>query len=361
MRCGEECGSSCVCGAGGERFDSKSDVWCCGGADCEKDRSGDISCAKGVTQPLTIPCEGKCNDYSAGWAGARHYRICNKTLRQCVKTSQWTNRKIECLDRTDEEDDRSGAPPIDWEVKECDAYGYKSMPGLTCDGAGVYDDCLDYSYWCNEKYVASCGHLGGLTSLHQEVCGNHTYWHAKTCRWWDEEGVRCSSHYNGQCYYPNTTNWWLMKTCADGSDEIHTVGSICSNPADPNKCTSSCLTPTTGCTACTNPSYLTCKRKGVDVCLAPHLLCDLHPNCDGGQDEKDCMMEYKEKRLTSPYGTFPCDAPFYGPGNKITNATVRILAVRCDSEPECYEDQDEVGCQDKVLTRLELCKYLSHS
>jgi hypothetical protein len=224
---------------------------------------------------------------------------------------------------------------------------------VTCAGASVRDDCLYYYEWCNDKFVASCSHLGGLTTLHQEVCGNNTYWNPKTCRAGDEDGVRCSSAWSGQCFYPNTIYWNLKKTCADGSDEIHSRGTNCSNLADPNKCTSSCLTPTPGCTACTNTSYINCTREGLDVCIAPHLLCDLHPNCDEGEDEKDCMFVYKKKGLTSIYGTFPCDAPFYGPGNKITNATVKILAVRCNSVPECWDDQDENGCQDKVLNRLE--------
>ena len=36
MKCGEEdCGQSCVCGAGGQKFDLTSDVWCCDADKCE--------------------------------------------------------------------------------------------------------------------------------------------------------------------------------------------------------------------------------------------------------------------------------------------------------------------------------------
>ena len=109
-------------------------------------------------------------------------------------------------------------------MKECHSYNDKyGNSGLTCDG--VLGNCLTYSEWFNDKYVASCSHLGGLTSLHQEVCGNHTYWHPKTCRQNDEDGVRCSSAWSGQCYFLDTTDWWLKKTCDDGSDEIHPRGS----------------------------------------------------------------------------------------------------------------------------------------
>jgi hypothetical protein len=188
VRCGEECGDSCVCGAGGQKFDFKRDVWCCDADKCEMDEwSGGISCANGTTLPLTKPCEGECNDYSAGSYFARHYKSCYSRT-QCVMTSQWTYNKIECWDRSDEEEDRSGAPPNDWQVKEC---GNSYYPGLTCDG--TRGDSLGYSSWCNDKIVASCSHLGGLTSLHQEVCRNDTYWHPKTCRDGFKDGVRCSS------------------------------------------------------------------------------------------------------------------------------------------------------------------------
>ena len=186
---------------------------------------------------MTEPCEGKCNDSSVDMYGARHYKSCY-SKKQCVKISQWKDDKIDCWDRSDEEEDGSGAPPIDWQMKEC---GSKDYPGLTWDGA--WDDCLAYSDWCNDKIAATCPHLGGLTSLHQDVCGNHTFWHLKTCRWWSYDGVRCSSARSGQCFYPDTDNYWLKKTCDDGSDQIHLSGSKCSKPADPNECTSSCLTP----------------------------------------------------------------------------------------------------------------------
>ena len=78
--------------------------------------------------------------------------------------------------------------------------------------------------------------------------------------------------------------------------------------------------------------------------------------CGGRVTQLACEHKYKEKNLTPRHGTFPCYSPFYPPGNNITNATVLILAVRCNDDPECWNDADENGCKDKVLSRLELCK-----
>ena len=138
----------------------------------------------------------------------------------------------------------------------------------------------------------------------------------------------------GTMFY-NTKLSAPQKTCKDRSDEIFPDGPNC--PRD----------------------SVHCQRKGKNVCLAPILRCDLHPNCDNGEDEKNCKEVYKQKKLTLRQGTMTCFAPHYGPNNTITNATVEILAVACDRKHyECWNHEDENGCMDEVLNRFELCKFL---
>ena len=47
-------------------------------------------------------------------------------------------------------------------------------------------------------------------------------------------------------------------------------------------------------TAFTSQSYIHCMKGGTDVCIAPHLLCDLHPNCDDGEDKMSKSIQGKE-------------------------------------------------------------------
>ena len=167
-------------------IDPKSDLWCCGGKQCSKSGRGDISCAKGTTQPLSQPCEGKCNTGSDRGMGARQYKACEKA-QQCIKISEWEESRTHCWDRSDEkEEQKAGGDDVDWDMKQCYYRGYTYYPCLTCEG--VSEDCLAYYKWCNAKYVASCPQLGGMTSLHQPVCNNATFWHSKSCRYDDYAG-----------------------------------------------------------------------------------------------------------------------------------------------------------------------------
>ena len=38
-----------------------------------------------------------------------------------------------------------------------------------------------------------------------------------------------------------------------------------------------------------------CQKDGLSVCLDPALQCDMHPQCDGGEDEKDCSDTYVDQ------------------------------------------------------------------
>ena len=88
-----------------------------------------------------------------------------------------------------------------------------------------------------------------------------------------------------------------------------------------------------------------CQVDGLDVCMHPETICDLHPTCDGGKDELDCEESYKEKRYFDGTKTFRCTSPMYsGSGKDKDKGKVTILATPCDGRSECWEDADESAC-----------------
>ena len=93
----------------------------------------------------------------------------------------------------------------------------------------------------------------------------------------------------------------------------------------------------------------------IESCVAPFLVCDMHPQCDEGGDEKDCKFVYRAKGFNKPSGTRTCHHLHYVPGNKINKPEVEILALSCDGgQPECAGGVDEI-C-DPILTRFQLCE-----
>ena len=70
-----------------------------------------------------------------------------------------------------------------------------------------------------------CSELGGVTTVHTQVCSNNTYWTNLPCTTHGGyKGRRCNSEYSGQCYYPDSKDYlWflnLSKTCRDRSHDI---------------------------------------------------------------------------------------------------------------------------------------------
>ena len=147
------------------------------------------------------------------------------------------------------------------------------------------------------------------------------------------EGRRCNSEYSGQCYYPDRNNHdrFLSKTCRDRSHDI---------------------LPKNG--SCPSTHYFSCLVNKKEFCISEHLWCDLHPQCDTGDDEKNCKHVYKVKRLTKASATRPCHHLHYGPNNTINRPEVEILALPCDGEAECVGGLDEM-C-DPLLTDFQLCE-----
>ena len=155
----------------------------------------------------------------------------------------------------------------------------------------------------------------------------------KPCNYADYQGRRCSSEVSGQCYYPEKKGTYLRGTCTDGSHDIQPMPKNGSCPS----------------------TYFSCLVNKIESCLAPFLRCDIHPQCDGGVDEKNCKFEYRWKGLTKPSGTRTCHHIHYGPGNKINKPEVEIMALSCDGgQPECAGGVDEM-C-DPILNRVQLCE-----
>ena len=342
VRCGEECTDFqgyCTCGENAEKFDYRDNTtWCCNASQC--DRIGyDIVCKKGTPIPLTSSCQGECNTGRSFYAGRQYWRCDSKD--QCIKIQHVQDKVHHCRDRSDERKTSKDPSPIRWDkLTTCYLNNNSYMPGVKCSGQGLEDDCMRYDEWCTELTVLKCSELGGRTSVHKEVCSNNTHWMNLPCTALDKsmytyEGKRCNSEYSGQCYYPDRDNdeWWLRKTCRDGS---HDISAMSKNGSCPS-------------------TYFLCQVDGKESCISHHLLCDMHPQCDCGEDEKDCKDVYKAKRLTKPSGTRICHHVHYGPNNVINKPEVEIYALSCDGgEPECAGGVDEM-C-DPLLTRLQLCE-----
>ena len=167
--------------------------------------------------PLNTPCNGKCNTGRSFYGGRQYWTCDNK--EQCIKIQHWADKIHHCKDRSDErkrpEDVYS---PIQWDqMTTCG--NTSDPPGVKCNGW-----CMPYYHWCNELSVMKCRELGGRTTVHKEVCSNNTFWTGLPCRYYSNEGKRCSSGYSGQCYFarPQKSKIWrfLLKTCKDSSHDI---------------------------------------------------------------------------------------------------------------------------------------------
>jgi hypothetical protein len=90
-----------------------------------------ISCAKGTTQQLSKPCEGKCNIPPGRGYSARQYKGC-ETAKQCIKISEWEDSLTHCWDRSDEkEEQKPSGDDVDWDMKKCHN-GNTNKLGLSC-------------------------------------------------------------------------------------------------------------------------------------------------------------------------------------------------------------------------------------
>ena len=251
------------------------------------------TCETGKVQPLSQPCNGQCNTYledpnrgerthllcQSGdqcvkevdlcqgvlqcedkldiglckldhWRGrtcpqgTSRYTRCNGSIPgQCVANTQWGDGRYDCLDRDDETGGEKNKKALDWalmeEMKECQGR-QKSWEEDVDSGLGLEcgEKCLEYYGWCSTDRAYTCPQLGMRTTNDPDICGNNTFWEGRTCQYkeWiaeeEEEGRRCNGANPGQCSYNNRPDSDMAdRPCADGSEQVNRLPSLCPDPA----------------------------------------------------------------------------------------------------------------------------------
>ena len=145
---------------------------------------------------------------------------------------------------------------------------------------------------------------------------------------------RCNGANPGQC--GNT-----LFPCWDGSDRIEPLPEI-GHCGERVKCH-----PRQNLTVLNEGELVTVSEKD-EVCLDMKLKCDLHPQCQGGEDEDEdkCKQAYLDKGFFQRDETFICPYPFHEV--TLPDGMVKKLkthrAIRCNANPECWGGEDEKGC-----------------
>ena len=231
--------------------------------------------------------------------------------------------KYQCIDRSDENPYSKITKQLNLtRIRRCKPSSWGLGLGLTCSGRR--NGCLPREHWCATERLGTpiyCDQLGGFTPNTPELCSNYTFWSQHPC---PEEYPRCTGSRSGQC---------SRGKCDDKSDIYHPVNS----------------------SECAEDSEK-CLKDGVSVCLDLTLRCDMHPQCDEGEDEKDCSDAYVTKGMISQSATYSCQSPHHN-DDSIT-PTVKILATRCDGREECFRGEDEADCDIKWIAYTTLGEYL---
>ena len=251
------------------------------------------------------------------------YVRCSSTLGmpgQCIWRNKVGDSKYQCVDRSDETPYSKTKPPLDLtRLQTCDT---SAGTGLTC--SDVWDGCLHRGDWRRSDYTSTCDELGGLPANIPELCTNFTFWSQHPC---PEDWYRCDGANSGQCGGGGNG-----RKCEDKSDIYH--------PGNSSAC---------------ELDSVRCNKKGEMVCLDLSLKCDMHPQCDEGEDEKDCSDTYVTRGLISPSATYRCQSPHHNDNSD--TPTVTNWASRCDGREECFLGEDEADCDTKWIVYLALCEY----
>ena len=207
--------------------------------------------------------------------------------------------------------------------------------GLRCPASP--GGCLDILSWCQKKFLRHCGY--GIVTTDPKICRNMTFWENVPCPipW-----HRCNGDWPGQCASGD-------QKCLDGSDELELLPP---SGLDPSREESDCGEKFK-CKArqalfigSVLEESFTLVIRGDEVCLDEKLICDLHPQCQGGEDELMCDESYLEKKIFTKDQTFICPNPYH----ELTlpdGQTKRLFthrAIRCNANPECWGGEDEEGC-----------------
>ena len=83
--------------------------------------------------------------------------------------------------------------------------------------------------WCRPEEPYPCSEvLGDIKTQDPVMCSNYTFWSGRSCYYPPYgEGKRCTGSNSGMCVYPDTTNGEVYRYCADKSDQVHTVNTLC--------------------------------------------------------------------------------------------------------------------------------------
>ena len=377
VRCGDKCAYWCQCGKV-DRFNiQNTDKWCCvqNSTSCHGDFN-QVVCDEGVLQPLSVPCQGQCNDKrSDSSRGKRAHIMCDrgdqcvkeadmcqgtplcqdnsdidncksekwkgvpcineKETRcsgflpgQCIPDTLWRDGTFDCWDRSDEKGETVKVPNPDLStlLKDC-CDGHGQPPGLTCNGI-----CKTFDEWCREEYTSTCPELGYLTTTDPLVCSNATFWVNKSCEILGQEGRRCSSSKPGQCFYHHTSVSGLHRSCEDSSDQIHPLTD--NNTNKPFYCPEKY--PNRNCKYECNKNYVSDHTDPWNS-FHGHNNSHLDLPCHKCLDPSNCTASC----LTPGPSCQACTNPSYFPCRENV-CIARIL--RCDGHPNCRQGEDEDGC-----------------
>ena len=284
------------------------------------------------------------------------YSKCPRTTlsghQEYYKKEDKNNHEYNCLTRGDEDTIQDRVANVNYSsITPCNAtYG---LSGLMCGKI-----CVDTGYWCepDAAFKYSCG---GFTTVDQVLCQNRTFWRNTDCNLVYKGaiayfGKRCTGTHQ-HCYYPyhrrfNYDSEISRKlSCKDESDQVFPTG--CHNITDTDyqycssfcpqgretiydrdyffdkntgntvwkgtECKSKCSpgkVASQGCEdSCSGVHNFTCNISGKEHCISDSLLCDGHPACDDGVDEKlpECLEQFVEKKIIDNAATQKCTSVMY--------------------------------------------------
>ena len=239
---------------------------------------------------------------------------------QCFDNKQKSDKKFDCLDRSDEIPyGTKTRPPLDLSrLETCTVF--EGRPGLSCTSGGK-TVCHRMQEWCHEYRANQCDELGWedpatgewmgpQPTNHPELCANATFWRNMKC---EGNSLRCTGRLPGECWWTNPDG--TGKICRDQSNNI-------THPLKGNMCQ--------------NDTHFQCKNmKGEESCLPLTLMCDMHPQCIDGLDEQDCEDQYKKRGFIEETASYRCQSRHHN--NMTGTPTVWIWSTKCDLITECFQ------------------------